>query len=225
MLWSLLKLYSSKCDKAVSVPDFPAALEGLKKPWDHSALFNFYKNINAITPVPTKSDVADNLAETLASELSSNGDLPSAIYTLSHISKPELRKSLIQHRLDRSAAILPVSDTATSDSGIALWQCLTIDLKLPTSWIYMLKASFAASETNNGGANLSELRYLVAVEAWVEAHGCLVERVAPGFIIDEDYERLLEMCALFSSGNDPSKRVPFWHTCGEVFERFRSVDD
>lgn len=218
--WSLLKLYASKYEKTISAPEFPAALEGLKKSWDHSSLFNFYNAIHATVPVPTKSDVADDLAETLASELSARDDLPSAIYALSHISRPELRKALIQDLLDRFAATLPGPDTATSDSGIALWQRLTMDLKVPTSWIYMSKARFAASETNNGGDNVSELRYLVAAEAWDEAHECLLRRVAPGFVVDQDYGSLLEMCALFSAGNDPTERVSFWHTGGAVFESF-----
>lgn len=220
VMWPLLKLYASRFDRTVSAPRFPAALEGLKKPWDHSSLFDFYNAMHATITLPTKLDVADNLAETFASELSARDDLPSAIYALSHISKPDMREALIQDLLDRFAATLPGPDTATSDSGIALWQRLTIDLKVPTSWIFMSKARYAASETNNGGDNFSELRYLVAAESWEDAHECLLKRVAPGLVIDQDFQRLLEMCALFGAGDDPVRRASSWYNGGAVFASF-----
>lgn len=87
----------------------------------------------------------------------------------------------------------------------------------------MSKARFAASETNNGGDNVSELRYLVAAEAWDDAHDCLTKRVAPGLVVDQNYESLLDMCALFSAGNDPAKRVSSWYTGGAVFESFSKL--
>lgn len=221
--WSLIKLYASKHDpqKEVQAPEFPAALEGLKKQFDHSALFNFFEAMKASLKVKLDTTKTDELAETLAAELSAQGDLASAVYSLSHLSSTRAKKILIQSLIDQFAATLPGPDTATSDSGIALWQRLTIDLKVPTSWIYMSKARFAASATNKGGDNTSELRYLVAAEAWDEAHECLLKRVAPALIIDEDYRGLLGLCSLF--GDDPARRVSNWYDGGEIFETFSKL--
>lgn len=216
--WTLLKLYASEQDKAVSAPLFPAALEGLAKPWNHADLFAFQQAVQANLTVETDNSKTDELAESFASELSTKGDVASAIYALMHMSNPETRKSLIQNLLDRFAAVLPGADAATTDAGIALWQRLTMEFRIPTSWIYMSKARYAASDTNAGGDNVSELRYLVAAEAWEDAHECLLKRVAPGFIIDEDYIGLFEMCSLF--GEDPARRVAGWYEGGEVFQTF-----
>ena len=218
VMWSLLKLYASQHDNAITAPQFPAALSGLARPWDHTALFAFQQACAANLTISTDTTKADELSETLAAELSSQGDLASAIYALVHISSASVRKSLIQDLLDRFAATLPGSDTATSDSGIALWQRLTMDLKVPTAWVYMSKARYAASATNRGGDNVAELRYLVAAESWDEAHECLVRRVAPALVVDEDYQDLLEMCKLF--GDEPARRVGGWHEGGEVFATF-----
>lgn len=221
--WSLLKLYASKHDerKEIQAPQFPAALEGLKKPFNHSELFNFFEAMKSSLKIKADTAKTDELAETLAAELSAQGDLASPIYALSHISSTQTKRTLIQSLLDRFAATLPGADTATSDSGIALWQRLTIDLKVPTSWIYMSKARFAASATNQGGDNISELRYLIAAEAWNEAHECLLKRVAPALITDEDYQSLIDLCALF--GDEPVRRVSTWYDGGEVFATFSQL--
>lgn len=218
VLWSLLKLYAADKTEAIEVAPFPAALEGLAKPWDHTDLFTFYHVIKANLAITTDTNIADDLAETLASEFSAHGDIASAIYALLHISNPSARQTQIQDLLDRFAACLPGSDTATSDAGIQLWQRLTMDLKIPQSWIYMSKARFAASRANNGGDNISELRYLVAAEAWEEAHECLLKRVAPSFVVDEDWYGLLDMCGLFS--DEPARRVQGWYDGGDVYLSF-----
>lgn len=232
-MWALLQYYASQIlpgeeeDEVVEHPAFPGCLSSLAKPWDHSELFNFYQAMAANTMfvkslLPTDGIArVDQLAEALASELSANGDIASAIYALMHISKPETRQAMIQDLLDRSASSLPGPDTATTNAGIELWTRLTMDLKVPQSWLYMAKARYAASTTNNGGDNVSELRFLVAAEAWELAHECLLRRVAPSFTIDEDWAGLLEMCALF--GDDAARRVPGWYDGGAVYQTFANL--
>ncbi|KAK5958625.1 hypothetical protein OHC33_000468 [Knufia fluminis] len=221
VMWSLLKLYASGEAEEVEVSSFPAALEGLTKPWNHSDLFTFYQTIKVNLDVNTDAAKADDLCETLASELSGQGDIASAIYALLHVSNVSTRQSQVQSFLDRFAGSLPGPDTATSDAGIQLWQRLTMDLKIPQSWIYMSKARFAASSTNNGGDNISELKYLVAAETWEDAHECLLKRVAPGFVVDEDWHTLMEMCGLF--GDEPARKVSGWYDGGNVYLAFAQL--
>ena len=226
VMWSILKIYAwthARVDPAhqPTSPALPADLVGLASPFDSSDLFNFYHAIvSNTTLLGANIDVAkvDQLAEVLAAELSAKDDIVSAIYALIHLSDPAVRQAMIQELLDRFAADLPGSDSATSDAGIHLWQTLTMDLKIPQSWIFMAKARYAASATNNGGDSISELRYLVAAEAWDQAHDCLTKRVAPSFVVDEDWNGLLEMCRLF--GDEPVRRVAEWQNGGAVFDQF-----
>lgn len=232
-MWALLQYYAStflpdeEGQSTVPHPSFPACLGSLAKSWDHSDLFNFYQAMAANT-IFVKSllkhdDIArvDQLAEEVASELSTKEDIASAIYALIHITDVETRKASIQDLLDRFASSLPGPDTATSNAGIELWTRLTMDLKVPQSWLYMAKARYAASATNNGGDNISELRYLVAAEAWESSHDCLLKRVAPAFTIDQDWTGLLEMCRLF--GDDPASKVPGWYDGGAVYQTFANL--
>jgi len=221
MMWTLLKLYAADKTDTVDASSFPAALQGLAKPWDHSALFTFYQTIKANMSIDTDVEKADHLSETLASELSAQDDIASAIYALLHVSDVFMRQSQIQDLLDRFAGSLPGPDTATSTTDVSLWQRLTIDLKIPQSWIYMSKARFAASSTNNGGDNISELRYLVAAEAWGQAHDCLLKRTAPSFVVDEDWQSLLDMCGLF--GDEPARNVSGWYDGGDVYLCFAQL--
>ena len=218
-MWSLLKLYAADKAQGIEVPSFPAALEGLAKPWDHSDVFTFYQTMNANLPVDNNTTRADDLAETLASELSSRSDIASAIYVLLHISNPAIRTTQIQSLLDRFAGQITNPDTAVGNEGIHLWRRLTTDLKIPEAWIYMSMARFAAAVSKSGGGdNVSELRYLVAAEAWEEANECLLRRVAPSFVVDEDWTGLREMCKLF--GDEPARRVEGWYDGGDVYASF-----
>lgn len=231
--WAVLREYASQVlsddddQEYVRHPPFPECLGNLAKSWDHSDLFDFYQAMYANTLfVPHNLTAADKekvdqLAEVFSSELSAKGDIASAIYVLIHINDIETRKVVIQDLLDRFAADLPGPDRATSDAGIELWTRLTMDLKVPQSWLYMSKARYAASATNNGGDNIAELRYLVAAEAWELAHDCLLKRVAPSFIIDEDWTGVLEMCGLF--GDDPARKVAGWYDGGAVYQIFASL--
>lgn len=228
VMWSLLKIYAwmhaglGSTYQPVS-PALPADLVGLASPFDSSDLFTFYHAIITNTQPHFEDDTidttkADQLAEVLAAELSAKGDIASAIYALIHLSDPEVRKGMVQDLLDRFAADLPGPDTATTDAGIHLWQTLTMDLKIPQSWLFMAKARYAASATNRGGDSISELRYLIAAEAWDQAHDCLTKRVAPSFVVDADWAGLLDMCKLF--GDDPVRRVADWQSGGAVFDNF-----
>lgn len=232
-MWALLQYYASwiipdKDEQAkVDVPALPESLGSLAKSWDHSVLFDFYQAMAAnnefVAHLHKKDDHAklDQLAEVFSSELCAKGDIASAIYALTHISNPDTRRVLIQDLLDRFAAILPGPDMVTSNAGIELWTRLTMDLKVPQSWLYMSKARYAASATNNGGDNIAELRYLVAAEAWDLAHDCLLKRVIPAFIIDEDWHGVIEMCALF--GDDPVRKVSSWYDGGAIFQIFANL--
>lgn len=223
-VWTLLRLYASRqadTKDLIASPSFPADLIGLSSRWNSSSIFAFYHaitaNISNLNIDITKSDL---LASTLAYELASKHDLASAIFALLHLSSPSARHDTITSLLNSFARTLPGADTATTPSGIALWQTLTMQLKLPQSWLYIAKARYAASPAG-GIDNNSELRYLVAAERWSEAHECFLKRVAPGLVVDEDWQTLLDMCTLF--GSDPAVRVSDWADGGSLFNDFAQL--
>lgn len=221
-MWTLLRLYAAQQDGSeISQPAVPADLLGLvpaHAPFDSSALFEVTNTLGANLPwLNIDRAKLDTLAETLAFELSARKDLASAVFALLHLSSANIRKQQITNLLHRFAPVLPGADTATTDAGIALWQTLTINLRLPQAWIYNAKAAFAASQAG-GMDNIAELQWLVAAEEWQDAHECFVKRVAPAAVIDEDWLAIVEYVTLF--GDSPATRAEGWqnYNGGGVFE-------
>lgn len=221
-MWTLLRLYAAQQEgSGVEQPAVPADLLGLvaaRAPFDSSALFEVTNALGANLPwLDLDTEKLDILAETLAFELSSRNDLASAVFALLYLSSADMRKQHITDLLHRFAPALPGADTATTDAGIALWQTLTINLRLPQAWIYNAKAAFAASPAG-GMDNVAELKWLVAAEEWRAAHECFVKRVAPAAVIDEDWPTILEYVTLF--GDSAGTRAEGWQNFdgGSVFE-------
>lgn len=215
-LWVLLKLFASrtkgKSGSALESPIFPQALSSLSQPWNSRNAFRLHHTIAAaISGINIDQDKADALAVSLAFEESARGNMVGAIYSLLHVNAPAKRTSLVRDLLNKHAAALPSPpdvDLPNSQAQVQLWSDLTRSLKVPGPWICHAKALYARS-TN---ASLAELSYLILAEEFVEAHECLLQRVAPRLVIDEDWDTLRSVLAKF--GDTPEDKVDIGHGKG-----------
>ncbi|KAL2425083.1 Nucleoporin [Exophiala dermatitidis] len=232
-LWVLLKLYActaqfnnARTRSGIEVPVFPEAFSSLSGPWDCYKTFRLHHALAAAIPdiVTIDQAKADELATSLAFERSARGDVLGAIWALLHITDSTTRQSFIIDLLARHAAALPdppsSSDvTEQQQSTNSLWRGLVTSLKVPGSWICRAKALYARSSNTS----LEELNLLIAAEDFAEAHECLLRRVAPRLVIDEDWETLRNILAKF--GQDPEAKIDSaeWQAGGAVYADFVSL--
>lgn len=208
-LWVVLKLFASsntkvkgnKAGARVVKPVLPQSLSALSRPWDCSQVFRLYHAIVATLP-ETSIDhaTADDVAMALAFEHSTRGNIAAAIYALLHLRDAEKRKHEIRDLLTKHAANL-ASPPEPNQPPTPLWTALTTSLHIPAPWIWSAQALHARSFNKP----LAELRYLVHATDFASAHECLIRRVAPRLVIDEDWETLHRVLAGF--GTDAQEKV------------------
>lgn len=220
-VWTMLRLYASQqpdTKKTVQIPSIPAELSGLSTVFDRGVLFTFANALTSnIAALKLDVEATDLLVLSLAHDLAAAHDIAGSAFVLLHLSNPVSRKEHVLSLLHTFAAHLTAPEEGPSGSDSALWKTLTTHLRLPATWLYGVKASFAASSA--GGQNsASELRYLIRAEQWLQAHDCFVKRVAPAFVIDEDWLSLIDACRLF--GDDPSQHVSNWSIHGGLYNDF-----
>ncbi|KAI1608049.1 nuclear protein 96-domain-containing protein [Exophiala viscosa] len=221
-LWVLLKLFASrtkgKAGSGIETPIFPQALSSLSQPWSSQTAFRLHHAIAAaMSGIKVDQDKTDALAISLGFEQSARGNLIGAVYALLHVGASAKRSALVRDLLNKYAAALPSPpdvDLMNSQAQVQLWSDLTGSLKIPASWICRAKALFARS-TN---ASLEELSYLILAQDFSEAHECLLQRVAPRLVVDEDWDTLHLVLTKF--GDKPEENVDRWKSGGGVYTDF-----
>ncbi|ETN43213.1 uncharacterized protein HMPREF1541_02372 [Cyphellophora europaea CBS 101466] len=218
-LWVVLKLYASVYGNA-RCPTFPQALSALSTlgTFNSLALFRAYNIITSALPVDIQIDVDDDVANQLASDLSfeleAKADVPAALLALLHLTSSESRATAVVELLLRNAARLPLPPTQ-GEAASAEWSLLTQHLAVPPEWLYQALAQLRRAE----GDAEEELRFLILADEREQAHECLVQRVAPVHVVDEDWEGLKTALALFAKGSAPDG----WRDGGAVFEDFLAL--
>ena len=235
-LWIVLKLFASgsaskgkaRASAArVEEPVLPQALSALSQPWDSRRTFRLHNALTAtLQGVSIDQDKADDLALSLAFEYSAHGSVAGATYALLHLSDPAKRTHQIESLLNHHAAILPASPTPQAQSA-PLWTALTTSFHIPTKWIYRSKALYAQSCNEP----LAEFNYLILATDYSQAHGCLLRRIAPRLVIDEDWQGLEDVLGQFGEG--AAQKVdsaitalkeqdvgPEWKSGGQVYADF-----
>ena len=238
-LWVVLKLFASGSamkgkgrTTAVKVekPVVPQALSALSQAWDSKRTFHLHHAITAtISGVSTDQEKANDLAMALAFEHSARGNITGAAFALLHLADPAKRAQQLEKLLNHHADALPAPSSSNSQSS-PLWTALTTALHIPTAWIYHAKALYARS-CNEA---LAEFHYLIAAKDCAQAHACLLRRIAPRLVIDEDWEGLRDVLAQF--GEDPAQKVdaaisalsgqdngPEWKNGGQVYADFAEL--
>ncbi|KIW44624.1 uncharacterized protein PV06_03080 [Exophiala oligosperma] len=230
LLWVMLKLFASKeKPSSVEAPVFPQALSALAQPWNSAHAFRLHHFIAAaVRGVKVDNDKADDLAMSLMFEYSAKGDILGAIYAAAHISGSATRGSHIRELLNRHAAVLPSSPDLDSDEAPTsqaqqaqpqIWKDLTTHLKVPVGWICHAKALYSRSSSDAP----TELTYLILAREFAEAHECLLKRVAPRLVIDEDWDTLQSTLAKFGPNPADKLGIGEWESGGQVYADFVSL--
>ncbi|KIX06324.1 uncharacterized protein Z518_04299 [Rhinocladiella mackenziei CBS 650.93] len=232
-LWTMLELFASNAKgkgAGVEKPVFPQALTALSQAWDCQKVFRLHHAVAAAVPgVVIDQHKADDLAMCLAFEYSARGNIVGSIYAILHVGNSTNRMRLIKDLLAKHAAALPSppeSDQSTSETqtqaSSQLWTAMTTSFKLPSSWIFQAKALLARSSNSS----LTEFNYLILANAFTEAHDCLLRRVAPRLVIDEDWDTLKTVLAKF--GENIQEKVDAgdgteWKAGGGIYSDFVSL--
>ena len=236
-LWVVLKIFTSDSGSKgrtsvtadeVEKPILPQALSALSQSWDSQKTSRLHQAMAVTLPsISIDQEKADDLAMSMAFEQSARGNITAAIYALLHLGDAFKRAHQIKDLLNRHAASLPSpppgdKNQAQSQSS-GLWTALTSSLQIPPSWIYHSKALHARSCNES----LAELHYLILASEFALAHECLLRRVAPHLVIDEDWETLKDVLTRF--GDDAAQSVDVavagtggteWKDGGQVYADF-----
>jgi nuclear pore complex protein Nup98-Nup96 len=216
-LWVALHLFAS-IHRPESGPQFPAALSAFAIPgrWNSVAVLRALNAVTSSTPADTDVFVdqfrADQVATDISFEREARADIPGAVWALLHLESPEERAHAIIQLLLRNAHRLPsppADDESPAEDG---WTVLIKFLRVPAKWLFMALALHARALNESD----RELELLIRAEEADEAHVCLVHRVAPVCVIDEDWDALFNSLALFTGGPTPEG----WAAGGAVFEDF-----
>lgn len=214
-LWVVLQLYASTKGSPEDAPVLPQSLAPLSHHFDNRIPFQLHHALTSnISSLPVNNHLADKLAIDLAFQLSASSFHLGAVFALMHISDPQVRKYHVRDLLIRHAASLPQMLDRRAAEVDKHWQILVERLKVPTAWLCKAKALHHRSRHQH----LSELRYLLLGADWVEAHDCLIRRVAPRAVIEEDWAVIRTMIGLF--GKEIKQHVPDWQTGAGMYEDF-----
>lgn len=213
-MWVMLKLFASNVNKStkanrgngavtkVETPVLPQALSALSLPWESQKTFRLHHALVAAVPgLEVDQAKADDLAMSLAFEDSARGNLVGAVYALLHLENVATRTYQIQELLNKNAALLPSPSSDGAQQQSPLWTALVTAFKIPDSWLCEAKALYARS----CNAPLAELNYLIQAGDFSAAHECLLRRLAPRLVIDEDWATLRAVLARF--GDKPEDKV------------------
>ena len=219
-LWVALKLYAASQGRG-TMPSLPAALSALGNPGYFDSLPSFrayHAIVSALAgeiPLDVNEETADQVASDLASELEARADVPAAVWALLHLTDAHTRAVAIVQLLLRNAVRLPPPPADDTPADPA-WATLTSVLKVPASWLYQALALVKRAE---GDAD-TELRHLILADEKDGAHECLVQRVAPALVVDEDWTGLRAAVDLFRHVDG----VPDgWARGGAVYDDFATL--
>ncbi|KAK5359009.1 hypothetical protein LTR20_003283 [Exophiala xenobiotica] len=226
-LWVILKLLASMTQggAGIEAPVFPQALSALSQPWNSMNAFRLHHTIVAAVPAANiEHDQADNLALALAFEHSARGNVIDAVWALLHISDSRIRGYQIREFLNKHAAVLPSPPDMEQTDVVQsqgqgqqqLWSDLTTQLKVPGAWICHAKALYARSCNDS----LLELTFLLRADEYEHAHECLLKRVAPRLVIDEDWDTLRTVLAKFGEQPEDNVDTAEWQSGGQVYADF-----
>jgi nuclear pore complex protein Nup98-Nup96 len=214
-LWVLLQIFAAAKGSPEDAPSLPQSLAPLASPFDNRIPFQLHHALTANIPtLPVDTHLANKLVIDLTFQLSASSFHLGAVFALMHISDPQVREYHIRDLLIRHAASLPQLLDHKAAEIDKQWQILVERLKVPTAWLCKAKAIHHRSMHQN----LYELRYLLLGKNWVEAHQCLVQRVAPRAVIEEDWDVIRAMVGQF--GKEIKQHVSDWGTGAGMYEDF-----
>ncbi|KAI5809021.1 nuclear protein 96-domain-containing protein [Peziza echinospora] len=210
ILWGLLKIVSSeevKLEDILSARWADSEYLDYRLPWQLRGLMS-RRGIRDFTPEDTELQEkcmpkpAEQLTFNYAAQLEAQGRWEWAAFILIHVNDPDKRELSIRNILGRHVEDL-------EDDGSAKFVFIRDKLLIPMTWIFEAKALHARQFQ----LHIAEAEFLLAAQAWGEAHRTIVQQVAPKAVIAGDLEKL----SLVLSKFDDVNKISDWSLGGQVY--------
>ena len=203
LLWGLLLLFASSkgSANAPALADIVAPHNTTGNPFNSRLSFQLY-HLLALRFPQSDTNKADQLTWDFATQFESSGEWLWALYAVLHLTDPKQRKTAIKSLLAQHASSIQDAE----------YETLTINFKIPPSWIWSAKALLARSKEDP----VDEVQCLIRADDMNEAHAVLCRTVAPKAIIEQDYATLQSLLEAF----EQREQVPEWELGGQVYENF-----
>ena len=212
-LFTLLRLYASK-KLSQPLPELDDLL--LPKPKftttiDPRLSFQLYSAITSWFHWDGNSTIADTALKTFAVQLDATGEWLWAVFVILHIREASDRKHTLQAILRHRAKDIPADPPFNTSET---WHVLTKEFKIPTTWIWQAKASYARL---GEGDRVREATYLIKASEQVRAHEVLQMVVGPECVIGEEWSQLQGLLEAFKSSKD---LIGEWSYGGQLYSEY-----
>ncbi|CUS13655.1 unnamed protein product [Tuber aestivum] len=219
ILWGLLKLYADRelnLEEVLAPVNITTSYIDYRLSWQLRTILakkgirdfsggKLHRRIDGIDEF-IAGTMADQITIDFAGELETLGMWEWAIFVLLHLTDTDSRETAVRNVIGKH--IDELESTEGADVGKKL-EFLEKTLLIPKNWIHEARALQARST----GRHLLEARYLLAAQAWNEAHKTVVKRVAPEAVISGDLETLKPILAEFEDVD----LVDRWNLGGQVY--------
>ncbi|PWW77905.1 hypothetical protein C7212DRAFT_350849 [Tuber magnatum] len=219
ILWGLLKLYADRelnLEEALAPVNMNTSYIDYRLSWQLRTILarkgirdfsggNLHRRIDG-TDEFIAGSMADQITVDFAGELETLGMWEWAIFVLLHLTDTDSRETAVRNVIGKHIDELESAEGA--DVGKKL-EFLEKTLLIPKNWIHEARALQARS----AGRHLLEAGYLLAAQAWNEAHKTVVKKVAPEAVISGDLEILKLILAEFEDVDLVDK----WNLGGQIY--------
>ncbi|KAL1959301.1 hypothetical protein VTO42DRAFT_2488 [Malbranchea cinnamomea] len=224
-LWVVLKAYAVAASEGqhpevepIPIPE--AIMPGVasESPVHNRLPFQLLHHLVAVTEsknaLTINQDRADQLAWDFTWELATAEQYIPALFVVMHLHNAPQRERGIKEILSRAGSWLPPATNPDGTGPHPLWQILTEDLQIPSSWLWVAKAQYAHAHNDYA----AEVNALVHAKHWNAAHEIFTHIVAPKAVIERDYPTLNALLSGF--GESPEKKIRGWANGGGIYEDF-----
>ena len=203
LLWGLLLLYASSkgSANAPALADMVAPHNSTGNPLNARLSFQLYHSLALRFP-QSDTNKADQLTWDFATQFESSGEWLWALYAVLHLTDPKQRQIAIKSLLAHHASSIQDAE----------YETLTVEFKIPPSWIWSARALLARSKEDP----VAEVQCLIRADDMDEAHAVLCRTVAPKAIIEQDYTILQSLLEAFGQ----REQVREWELGGQIYENF-----
>ncbi|KAG0138853.1 nuclear protein 96-domain-containing protein [Tuber indicum] len=219
ILWGLLKLYADRelnLEEVLAPMNMTTSFIDYRLSWQLRTMLarkgirdfsggKLHRRIDGLDEFIAGS-MADQTTIDFAGELETLGMWEWAIFVLLHLTDTDSRETAVRNVIGKHIDELKSAEGA--DVGRKL-EFLEKTLLIPKNWICEARALQARS----AGEHSLEAEYLLAAQAWNEAHKTVVKKVAPEAVISGHLEDLKSILAKFEDVDLVDK----WNLGGQIY--------
>ena len=212
-LYTLLRLYAA-AKSSQTLPDLRDILlpqRGFLSAIGPRLSFQLFLALRSWFPSLGDPDAADTAIKTFAVQLDSAGEWLWAVFVVLHITRASARDQSLRAILCHHAKDVTADPPFKSSEA---WQVLTDEFKIPATWIWQAKASYARLAE---GDRVREATYLIRGSQEKQAHEVLQRFVGPQCVIGEEWSQLQGLLEAFKSCKD---RIVGWSLGGQIYSDY-----